>query len=96
LLEPSQIQELAQQAVACTQVLTELRRSVLVLDEVDLLLHPLKSELHWPMGRKLPLHMTQSQAETGLRWKIPFHLLDAVFFAQCGRTLHDWKVRRNV
>lgn len=90
-LTADEVHELRQQAGLCARVLAVFQRSVLVLDEVDLLLHPLKSELHWPMGRKLPLNMTQSRAEPGLRWKVPFHLLDAIFFAQHGRTLHDWK-----
>ena len=52
---------------------------VLLLDEVDLILHPLKSELNWPLGQKLPLDFTRSRAGFGLRWQIPFHILDAVF-----------------
>lgn len=71
------------------------KSSVLLLDEVDLLLHPLKSELHWPIGVKRPLDFTRPapttqhhqleedpELETGLRWKIPWHVLDAIFFAQ--------------
>ena len=61
-----------------------------VLDEVDLLLHPLKSELHWPLGQKQPLDFTTSTLGDGLRWQIPFHLLDAIFFVHNGRTLEDW------
>ena len=55
------------------------RSSVLLLDEVDLILHPLKSELNWPLGQKLPLDFTQSQVGFGLRWQIPFHIIDALF-----------------
>ena len=52
-------------------------------DEVDILLHPLKSELNWPLGLKDPLDFTQAQADHGLRWSIPSHLLDAIFCC-CG------------
>ena len=51
-------------------------KQVPVLDEVDLILHPLKSELNWPLGQKLPLDFTRSRAGFGLRWQIPFHILD--------------------
>ena len=53
------------------------------MDEVDILLHPLKSELNWPLGRKEPLDFTMAQAGNGLRWAIPSHLLDAIFSC-CG------------
>jgi hypothetical protein len=67
--------------------------------QVDLILHPLKSELNWPLGRKRPLDMTRgrpgSKLGDGLRWQIPFHLLDALFYcryvvrctANCGTAL---------
>ncbi len=50
------------------------------LDEVDLILHPLKSELNWPLGGKEPLDFTRSQIGNGLRWAVPFHLLNAIFY----------------
>ena len=53
----------------------------LILDEVDLILHPLKSELNWPMGKKEALDFTRSRAGDGLRWQIPFFMLDAMFCA---------------
>ena len=46
--------------------------------QVDLISHPLKSELNWPLGKKEPLDFTRSRAGDGLRWQIPFYLLDAV------------------
>ena len=53
-----------------------------LLDEVDLILHPLKSELNWPLGTKAPLDFTTSHTTgaLGKRWLAPYHLLDAVFF----------------
>ena len=53
------------------------------MDEVDVILHPLKSELNWPLGAKEPLDFTRSRSGNGLRWGIPSHLLDAIFSC-CG------------
>ena len=59
------------------------REGVLLLDEVDLLLHPLKSELNWPIGIKEPLDFTQSRTVgAGVRWEIAWHLFDAIFYSQ--------------
>ena len=53
--------------------------SILIMDEVDLILHPLKSELNFPIGAKLDLDFAPH------RWKLPIHLLDAIFYASRGR-----------
>ena len=66
----------------CVQILKLFKDGVLLLDEVDLILHPLKSELNWPLGIKEPLDFTQSKMGKGLRWEIPWHLLDAIFYAK--------------
>ncbi len=63
----------------CDKIFTIMRESVEIMDEVDIILHPLKSELNWPLGLKDPLDFTRSRAGNGLRWAIPSHLLDAVF-----------------
>jgi len=60
------------------RVLSLFRDGVLIMDEVDLILHPLKSELNFPIGPKLDLDFNP------LRWKLPIHLLDAVFYAERG------------
>ena len=72
----------------CTEILNLFNQGVLILDEVDLILHPLKSELNWPLGEKEALDFTQGD---GLRWLIPFHLLDAVFYAGGGSTVMNLK-----
>ena len=54
----------------------------MLLDEVDLILHPLKSELNFPIGDKFDL----DGSEDGIRWGLPIHLMDALFFAQTGRS----------
>lgn len=51
------------------------------MSQVDLILHPLKSELNFPIGRKEPLDLTQNRMGRGLRWELPHALLDAVFYA---------------
>ena len=45
---------------------------VLLLDEVDVLLHPLKSELNFPIGDKQPLHFAP------FRWDFPLDLLEFI------------------
>ena len=49
----------------------------MLLDEVDLILHPLKSELNFPIGAKFDL----DGSERGERWSLPIHLIDAIFYA---------------
>jgi len=48
----------------------------LILDEVDLLLHPLRSELNFPIMERQPLDLSPD------RWELAIHALDAIFFAQ--------------
>eukprot|EP01059_Diplonema_ambulator_P009274 TRINITY_DN19114_c0_g1_i1.p1 TRINITY_DN19114_c0_g1~~TRINITY_DN19114_c0_g1_i1.p1 ORF type:complete len:3318 (+),score=1230.87 TRINITY_DN19114_c0_g1_i1:21-9974(+) len=56
-------------------------RSVMLMDEVDMLLHPLRSELNWPLGTRHPLDMTQSsEANTaGVRSCLPWFLFELIF-----------------
>jgi hypothetical protein len=81
----------------CVQIIDIFRSGALLLDEVDLILHPLKSELNWPIGGKRPLDFTRSREGVakgdGLRWKIPFHLLDAIFYVSEGRMTVNFRVR---
>ena len=72
------------QAVECAKILQLFREGALILDEVDLLLHPLKSELNWPLGRKEPLDLTQNKLGRGLRWELVWHLIDSLFYATTG------------
>ena len=67
-------------------VLGLFRRSVALLDEVDVLLHPLRSELNWPQGERHPIHFAP------LRWQLPFHLLDGALYPDtklCTATWHE-------
>lgn len=38
------------QADICEQIFDIFRSSIEIMDEVDIILHPLKSELNWPLG----------------------------------------------
>ena len=75
--------EARQQIIICDKILEIFESSIEMMDEVDVILHPLKSELNWPLGNKEPLDFTRSRSGNGLRWGIPSHLLDAIFSC-CG------------
>ncbi|CAK9107070.1 Calmodulin [Durusdinium trenchii] len=49
------------------------KEGVLIMDEVDVLLHPLRSELNFPIGLKDPIDLS------GFRWDLPIHILSALF-----------------
>ena len=71
------VSALREEAARCVEVLGLFRSAVLLVDEVDLVLHPLKSELNWPLGDKVPLDMTEGRSP-GLRWQLPWFLLDGL------------------
>jgi thioredoxin len=77
----SRVQELTFQTHELAKILQTFREGVLLLDEVDMVLHPLKSELNFPIGEKFDL----DGAEQGERWSLPTHLIDAIFFVSSGR-----------
>jgi len=58
------------------RVLKLFREGVLIMDEVDLILHPMKSELNFPIGNRIELDYSPQ------RWQLPIHLLDSVFYAE--------------
>ena len=60
-------------------------KSVALVDEVDLVLHPLTSELNFPIGGEEPLDLAPE------RWELPMHLMDSVFFAVHGRATSPWQ-----
>jgi hypothetical protein len=82
-------------------ILKIFQEGVLLLDEVDLLLHPLKSELNWPLGNKEALDLTLppkgspenedgTKRWAGLRWQLAFHLIDAILYCQTKKTTYDF------
>ena len=124
----AEARSLRAQAAECVKVLQLFREGSLLLDEVDLILHPLKSdtrdrgretqcrgmlaasleavaddcfwvacvvcvcvcvcarsELNWPLGKKEALDFTRSKIGPGLRFEIPYHILDALFYAVEGK-----------
>lgn len=50
-----ELQAMRQEVGCLASLFRVFRHSALLLDEVDLLLHPLRSELHWPLGVKVSL-----------------------------------------
>ena len=64
----------------CAEILKLFNTGCLLLDEVDLILHPLKSELNWPIGQKDPIDFSRTKLGMGLRWDIQWHALDAIFY----------------
>jgi hypothetical protein len=75
------IEQLAKQAKELQGILQLFRQGVMLLDEVDLILHPLKSELNFPLGEKVDLDCS----DAGERWSLPIHILDAIFYADTKR-----------
>jgi hypothetical protein len=64
---------------------------VVLLDEVDLLLHPLKSELNFPIGEKHPLYLCPE------RYQLPLHLFDGFLYHQDKRvsTCLRWPLKKD-
>ena len=58
------------------KVLGMFQSGCLIMDEVDLLLHPLKAELNFPIGDKHSLDFSPE------RWTCAIHCLDAVFYLE--------------
>jgi hypothetical protein len=75
------LQELTNNASELAKILALFKEGVMLLDEVDLILHPLKSELNFPIGDKFDL----DGSDEGERWGLPIHLLDALFYHSTGR-----------
>eukprot|EP00658_Telonema_sp_P-2_P013897 TRINITY_DN15269_c0_g1_i1.p1 TRINITY_DN15269_c0_g1~~TRINITY_DN15269_c0_g1_i1.p1 ORF type:complete len:490 (-),score=157.99 TRINITY_DN15269_c0_g1_i1:57-1526(-) len=61
-------------ADAIVPILQMWREGVLIMDEVDVLLHPLRSELNFPIGLKHPIDFA------GPRWHLPIHILDGIYY----------------
>ena len=81
-----EINTLRSEATAAAEIFEIFQTGTLILDEVDLILHPLKSELNWPMGRRIPLDFSKAASGDGLRWKLPYYILDAIFAVTYGRS----------
>ena len=73
----------AAEAAETCKVLQTFTSGKALIDEVDLVLNPLKSELNFPTGKKEPLDLAPA------RWELPIHLLDGVYYALGERPLCD-------
>jgi ankyrin repeat protein len=62
------------------QLLRLMEGSILIMDELDWVCHPMKSELNFPIGVRSPLNFAQESH--GRRWELPMHLWDALFCAE--------------
>ena len=81
----------AGEAQLCRDILLILKDGVALVDEVDMVLHPLRSELNFPIGSKHELQLARAPEEEELlrreeddaryRWMLPMHMLDAVMAA---------------
>jgi len=69
---------ISQQFVRILDFWSSQKDGVAILDEVDLLLHPLKSELNFPLGEK---HLIDLGAR---RWNLALFLTDGFFYATTG------------
>ena len=72
------VDTLVKESTELQAVMRIFKQGCMLLDEVDLILHPLKSELNFPKGEKFGLDVS----DQGERWGLPIHLMDAIFFAQ--------------
>jgi len=72
---------LLEQSEELRKILGMFRKGAMLLDEVDLILHPLRSELNFPMGEKQAL----DGCDHGERWSLPMHLIDGIFFKDLGK-----------
>ena len=48
-----------------------------------------------PLGLKKPLDLTQNRAGLGLRWQIPFVIMDAIYYGDEGRLTIDFTDSRD-
>ena len=65
-------------AMSLRNILAIFKKSALIMDEVDALLHPLRSELNFPIGAREEIDFL----ERGYRFRLPIHLVDAMCYVQ--------------
>ncbi|CAJ1357239.1 unnamed protein product [Effrenium voratum] len=73
------VTETRSQVRQLSKALSHFRHGAILMDEVDVVLHPLKSELNFPYGPKEPLDGSSPRA---FRWTLPMHLFEALFLGQ--------------
>ncbi|CAJ1434395.1 unnamed protein product [Effrenium voratum] len=65
-----------QETIELGRVLEIFSKGVCMIDEVDMVLHPLRSELNFPIGPKNLIDFAPH------RWQIPLHLLEGIFISE--------------
>ena len=78
------VPEMVDHVEILAKVLGVFKTGVLLMDEVDVILHPLKSELNFPVGEKHDLDANP------MRWELPVHLIDCIFFAERQQMVMDF------
>eukprot|EP00929_Paragymnodinium_shiwhaense_P070628 TRINITY_DN35771_c0_g2_i1.p1 TRINITY_DN35771_c0_g2~~TRINITY_DN35771_c0_g2_i1.p1 ORF type:complete len:2134 (+),score=468.58 TRINITY_DN35771_c0_g2_i1:176-6403(+) len=84
ILEPDEEASKITELRLNSQIIDVVHGGIMIMDEVDMLLCPLKAELNWPFGPKFCLDLTEGESNgtgKGLRHRLPYHLLDGVFVA---------------
>ncbi|CAK9085547.1 Uncharacterized protein (Fragment) [Durusdinium trenchii] len=71
--------QMRRECVQMGRALELMKQGVCMIDEVDLVLHPLRSELNFPIG---PKNLIEHAPE---RWRAVLHLLDGFFSVEKGR-----------
>ncbi|CAJ1419897.1 unnamed protein product [Effrenium voratum] len=71
--------QMRRECVQMGRALQLMKEGVCMIDEVDLVLHPLRSELNFPIG---PKNLIEHAPE---RWRAVLHLLDGFFSVEKGR-----------
>jgi hypothetical protein len=70
------VPEMVEHVEILAKILKLFKTGTLLMDEVDVILHPLKSELNFPVGEKHDLDANP------MRWELPVHIIDCIFFAE--------------
>jgi hypothetical protein len=75
------IHETELEASTLASILKKFRKAAALIDEVDLVLHPLKSETNFPIGEKSILHLATPR-EKHFRWRLVMYILDGIVLAR--------------
>ena len=70
-------------------LLQQFGRSILIMDELDWVCHPMKSELNFPIGTKQPLDF--GETSDGKRWEVALHLFDGFTSAKTQVPPPQWR-----
>ena len=89
--EDDRIVALRGQMRLCKQVLELFQSGILVLDEIDTILHLAAFRAQLALGGKVSLDFTTDKEAPGMRWLLPFHALDPFFCATGGQAVMEVK-----